>query len=112
MTFLCRSFTLVIVLVSLSACSTDPPKVRVSNQRAEVTDVQLKRSSGNTYNFNDIGAGTSSGYVEVETATYEVEAKVEGVSESATTFFTAAEDQSYTVVVMNSSPPTVRVDNP
>lgn len=112
MTFLLRRFSLVIILIGLSACSTDPPKVRVSNQRAEVTDVQLKRSSGNTYNFNDIGAGTSTGYVEVESSTYEVEAKVEGISESATTFFTAGEDESYTVVVMNSTPPTVRVDKP
>ncbi len=100
------------LLLSLSACASDPPRVRVSNQRSEITDVQLKRSRGNTYNFNDVGRSSATGYIEVEQSAYEVDAKPEGVSPSATTFFTADEDQSYTVVVINTTPPTVRVDKP
>jgi len=52
------------------------------------------------------------GYMEVSASPYEVDANVEKVSSSATTFFTAEEDETYTVVVMNTTPPTVRVDKP
>ncbi len=100
------------LLISLASCSTDPPRVRISNQRTEITDVQLKRSSGNTYNFNDVGASSATGYTEVEPSNYEVDAKVEGISASATSYFTADEDESYTVVILNTTPPTVRVDKP
>ena len=100
------------LLLCLSSCSNDPPRVRVSNQRQEITDVQLKRSSGTTVNINDVGPGSTTGYIEVSVSPYEVDAKVENVSPSATTFFTADEDETYTVVVLNTTPPTVRVDKP
>jgi hypothetical protein len=100
------------LLIGLASCSSDPPRVRILNQRSEITDVQLKRSSGNTYNFNDVGPSSTTGYTEVEPSSFEVDAKVEGVSPSATTFFSAVEDETYTVVVINSNPPTVRVDRP
>ena len=100
------------LLIGISACSSDPPRVRVSNQRAEITDVQLKRSSGNTYNLNDVGPNSATGYINVEPSNYEVDANVEGVSPSATTLFTADEDEAYTIVVLNTTPPTLRVDRP
>lgn len=99
-------------LAGFTSCTSDPPKVRVSNQRAEITDIQLKRSNGNTYNINDVGPNTSTKYIEVEPSNYEVDGKVEGISPSATTFFSASEDESYTIVVINSNPPTLRVDKP
>ena len=107
-----RYLLIVGLLIGLSACTSDPPRVRVSNQRTEITDVQLKRSSGNTYNINDVGASIATGYIEVEPSNYEVDANVEGISPSATTFFTADEDESYTIVVLNTTPPTLRVDKP
>jgi hypothetical protein len=109
-----RTFARLLILsgllFGLAACSPDPPRVRVTNQRAEITDVQLKRSSGSTYNINDVGPRSTTGYVEVDPVTYEVDAKVEGISPNATTFFTAEEDRTYTVVVLSTTPPTVRVD--
>ena len=103
---------ILFLLGCLTSCTSEPPKVRVSNQRAEITDVQLKRSDGNTYNINDVGPNISTGYIEVEPSNYEVDGNVEGVSPSATTFFSASEDESYTIVVINSNPPTLRVDKP
>lgn len=107
-----RTLYIIGLLLSLSACSTDPPRVRVANQRPEIADIQLKRSSGNTFNISDVGPTSTTGYIGVEPSTYEVDAKVEGISASATTFFTADEDQAYTIVVINSDPPTVRIDKP
>ena len=107
-----RLIVIASLIIGLSACSSDPPRVRVSNQRVEITDVQLKRSSGNTYNLNDVGPNSATGYINVEPSNYEVDAKVEGISASATTFFTADEDESYTIVVLNTTPPTLRVERP
>lgn len=102
----------LLVLAGFGGCAKDKPKVRVANQRGNITDVQLKRSPGNTYNINDVGANQTTGYIEVDAANYEVDAKPEGVSANASTAFMAEEDKSYTIVVLNTTPPTVRVDTP
>ncbi len=108
-----RSILSILVLAlafSAGGCSKDKPRVRVNNQRNEITDVQLKRQTGNTYNINDVGANSVTGYIEVDVSNYEVDVKPEGTTGNATSFFVAEEDKSYTVVVLNTTPPTVRVD--
>lgn len=102
----------IVLCLSLFGCSKDKPKVRVSNQRNDITDVQLKRQTANTININDVGANSTTGYIEVDVSNYEVDAKPENVSGNATTFFMAEEDKTYTIVVLNTNPPTVRVDTP
>lgn len=105
----CAALVLCIIMIG---CSKDKPRVRVDNQRNDITDVQLKRSSGNTYNINDVGHHAKTSYIEVDVSNYEVDAKPEGVSGNATTHFVAEEDETYTVVVLNTTPPSVRVDKP
>jgi hypothetical protein len=100
------------IFISAGGCSKDPPKVRASNQRPTVADVQLKPPSGSTVNINDVGPSSTTGYIEVPESQYEVDVNIENVSASATTFFTASEDESYTIVVLNTDPPTARVDSP
>ncbi len=102
----------IVVCLCMVGCSKDKPKVRVSNQRNDITDVQLKRQSGNTVNINDVGANATTGYIEVDVSNYEVDAKPENVSGNATTFFNAQEDKLYTIVVLNTTPPSVRVQEP
>ncbi len=112
MNSLIRLIILSGLLFFISACSSEPPKVRVSNQRSEIVDVQLKRSQGNTININDVNGNTSTGYIDVDRSVYEVDAKIEGVSQSATTHFTADEDKTYTIIVSAANPPTVTVVKP
>ncbi|MER3525279.1 MAG: hypothetical protein C4326_14865 [Ignavibacteria bacterium] len=100
----------VAVLLLPLACAKEKPKVRVENRRAELIDVQLKRQQGSTINFNDVGGGATTGFVEVDRATYELDVKVEGLSTDATTFFTAEEDKQYGVVVPKTTPPSVRIE--
>lgn len=102
--------TVTLCAIVMSGCSKDKPRVRVNNQRGEITDVQLKRQSGNTYNINDVVPNSTTGYIEVEVSNYEIDAKPEGSTGSATSFFLAEEDKSYTVVVLNTTPPSIRVD--
>jgi hypothetical protein len=103
---------LVAATIFVVGCSEDPPRVRVSNLRPTVADVQLKPPSGSTVNINDVGPNSTTGYIEVPTSQYEVDVNIESVSASATTFFTASGDESYTIAVLSTDPPTVRVDRP
>lgn len=104
--------TSALLTVNLAGCSKDKPQVRILNQRNEIVDVQLKRQSGNTYNFNDIGGNSTTGYTDLEASSYEVDVKVKVISASATTFFSAGENETYTIIIQNTKPPTVRVVKP
>ncbi|MBI3193561.1 MAG: hypothetical protein HYZ34_03715 [Ignavibacteriae bacterium] len=107
-----RLFIFASILFILSSCTTELPKVRVSNQRTEIIDVQLKRSGGSTYNINDVVGFSSTGYIEVERNVYEVDVKIEENAKSASTFFVAEEDKTYTIVLSSTNPPIVTVTKP
>ena len=84
---------------------------RITSYNVCYTKLLRKPRSGSTININDVGPRSATGYVDIPATAYEVDAKVENVSASATTFFTADMDQTYTVVVLDGDPPTVRVRN-
>jgi hypothetical protein len=107
-----RFFIFASLIFILSACSTEPPRVRVSNQQGLIVDVQLKRSGGNTYNINDVSGFSATGYIDVDRSVYEVDAKLEDNNKHATTHFTAEEDQTYTIIVTGANPPAVTVVKP
>ncbi len=98
-----------LLLISFAACSTEPPRVKVQNQNSQVVDVALKPPSGSTININDVSGGKETLYIEVPVSNYEVDVNVENVSPNITTHFRAEDDGSYTIVVTNSTPPTVNV---
>jgi hypothetical protein len=98
------------LLLGFVACNPEAPRVRVQNQNQEIVDVALKPPSGSTININDVSAGAQTGFIEVPSSNYEVDVNVENVSEDATTFFQADEDGNYTIIVANTSPPTVTVN--
>ncbi|OFV91458.1 MAG: hypothetical protein A3G76_15595 [Acidobacteria bacterium RIFCSPLOWO2_12_FULL_65_11] len=104
--------TVVVLALNLIGCSQDPPTVRVRNERPTEADVQLKPPSGSTINISDVAPGATTGYLSVGASNYEVVVNITNVSESPTTFFNAGTDRSYTIVVVNSTPATVRVDAP
>ena len=98
-----------LLLISFAACSTEPPRVKVQNQNSQVVDVALKPPSGSTININDVSGGKETLYIEVPVSNYEVDVNVENVSPNITTHFRAEDDGNYTIVVTNSTPPTVNV---
>jgi hypothetical protein len=59
-------YSIVIVFVALSkvGCSEEPPSIRVSNERAKKSNVQIK-TVNNTINQNDIAGGTVTNYQDV-----------------------------------------------
>jgi dihydropteroate synthase len=98
------TFTIAII-----GCSTEPPSVRVSNERSDKANVQIK-TINNTINQNDITAGSTTNYQEVAEGSIEATASIQNESDSPTTTFNATTDNNYTIVIVNSNPPTIRVD--
>jgi hypothetical protein len=107
-----RVLVLLALSILVSACSSDPPSVRVRNERSgtEKANVQLHPGSGSTINFNDVQPGQTTGYTEVPENTYRVQASISGVTSPQDATLTAEKDKNYTVVVLAGNPPALRID--
>ena len=90
-------------LLNLLGCSNDPPLIRVNNQQATKANVQIKQSTANTINHNDVTPGMFSNYQEIAEGTTEVTAEIQDESVSPTTAFNASADNEYTVVVLSGT---------
>ena len=101
----------LILGLGIVGCSSDPPSVRVMNERTTKANVQLKVGTDNTININDVEGGHASAYRDVAEGTFVATATIQNESVSPTTSFNAEKDMNYTVVVVNSTPPTLRVDS-
>ena len=104
-----RALIVTALFTGLMVCNPELPQIRVQNQNTKVVDVALKPPSGSTIDINYVSGGNESSYIEVPTSNYEVYVNVENVTPNVTTHFLAEEDGSYTIVVSDSTPPTVNV---
>ena len=105
----------IYLMMSVVACSTDPenpPKFRIRNDRATDANLQVKTSGGNTININNVKPGTTSDYQEVATGQVDITVTIQGQSGQYTASFLAQINQSYTVVVANTTPPSINVISP
>ncbi len=100
----------LITLIGLIGCSDDPPSVRIVNQNANKANVQVKPLSGTTININDVQPATASPFQDIPEGTYELTAGVQNESVSAMGAFNATNNNNYSVVILPTSPPTLRVD--
>lgn len=103
------SLLLGIVLIT-TACSSEPPSVRVQNLRTNKANVQIKLANSNTININDVNAGATSSYQEIVTGASMATAVIQNERDSPSIIFTADEDKNYTVVIQNGTTPTLKVD--
>ena len=99
-----------LLCISMIGCSTEPPSVRIMNERTTKVNIQLKVGTDNTININDVDGGAATAYRDITAGLYVVTATIQSESDAPTASFNASEDNNYTVVVVNSTPPTVRVD--
>ena len=99
------------ILVGVLGCSNEPPSLRIFNERSSKGNLQVKPDAGNTFNINDIAGGTGTAYQDISTGGYVVTATIQNETASPEVRFVASEDNNYTVVVVNSTPPTLRVDS-
>jgi hypothetical protein len=102
------SFAFIIALIS---CSDDTdPKFRIYNERSSKANVQIQTSGGNTININDVEPGQVTAYQSVSVGNITVTAVIQNESVSPTTNFNAAYDEQYTIVILTTNPPSLRVD--
>jgi hypothetical protein len=111
---MCSKFAVILALASLlvfaTGCSSKPPSVRIMNEGPTKANMQIKAQSGNTININDVAGGTATNYQDINTGPQLVTAVIQTESVSPSVSFNADEDNNYTIIVVNSTPPTLRVD--
>ena len=100
---------MIVVTLSIAACSEEPPSIRVSNERTNKANVQIK-TVNNTINHNDVAGGTATNYQDVAEGKIDVTAEIQNESVSPTTSFNASENNNYTVVITSGNTPALRVD--
>ena len=103
---------LVVVLGSCSKSDPSPPQFRVQNNRTTNASLQVKTSGGSTININNVAPGTTSNYQQVATGQVDITVQIQGESGDFTATFMALNDKSFTIVVANTTPPTVTVVSP
>lgn len=103
---------LILLMVIITGCNPEAPRVRVQNQNQNIIDVALKPPSGRTININDVSSTGQTNYIEVPGSQYEVDINIENNNVDLTTFFQADEDETYTIIVDNATTPSVRIIKP
>lgn len=104
-------FTILLVSLLFTACSEESPSLRIRNERQTKANVQIKPAVGNTMNVNDVQSGQTTGYISINEGNYVVTATIQSESVSPEIGITAKNDMNYTVVVANTTPPTLRVES-
>ena len=106
-----KYFTLLLILIFTSvACSSDLPSIRVVNQRTAKANVQVKLENTNTININDVAGGATSTYQEIPEGAVLVTAVIQSESVSPIISFNAGRDKNHSVVILGTTPPTLRID--
>ncbi len=106
---LIKYFGVFILFISLVACSSEPPGFRVKNEYTSKANVQIK-TVANTFNINDVQPGTATDYREVPEGLVEITAEIQNVVNEPEGSFNAQQDKNYTIVIVNSTPPVIRID--
>ncbi len=109
-----RIFSIVpiaLILLMVVACSEEDPSVRVRNDLEVKVNVQLKPDAGSTMNINDVEGGTQTGLMTIQEGWWTASASVQSSSAEPEARFEAKNDMNYTIVIINTSPPTMEVQS-
>ena len=97
------------VLLLVAACSEEDPSVRVRNDLEVKVNVQLNPDAGSTVNMNDVAGGTQTGFMTIQEGWWTASASVQSSSAEPEARFEVSNDVNYTIVIINTSPPTMEV---
>ncbi|MCU0412092.1 MAG: hypothetical protein MUF82_06140 [Bacteroidetes bacterium] len=103
---------IIALLAVIGGCSSDPdapPRFRVKNDRSTDASLKVQTSGGNTININNVAPGTTSAYQDVAPGQVDVTVTIQGEQGDFTASWVASTNQSYTIVVANTTPPTVGI---
>lgn len=102
-------FVITILLLLLIGCSEESPSIRTQNQFSEKANVQFK-TVNNTINQNDIAPAITTSYQDITEGKVEVTAVIQNETAAPSTVFTALKDYNYTILIVNSTPPVLKVN--
>lgn len=100
---------IIIIAIILNGCSEEPPSIRVSNERTNKANVQIKTVT-NTINQNDISGGAVTNYQDVPEGKIDVTAVIQNETVSPAASFNASNDNNYTIIILNDNPPSLKVN--
>ena len=106
---LIKFLTIIILVITFIACSDEPPSFRVKNERSTKANVQIKTVT-NTININDVLPGTITNYREVPEGIVEISAEIQNETDEPTGSFNAENNKNFTIAIVNSTPPSIRID--
>ena len=104
-----KFLSILFLFITFVACSDDPPSFRVKNERTTKANVQIK-TVANTENINDVQPGTLTNYKEVAEGKVDVSAEIQNETDEPVNTFNAENNNKYTIVIANTTPPTIRID--
>ncbi|MCX7874720.1 MAG: hypothetical protein N2321_00990 [Melioribacteraceae bacterium] len=100
-----------VLLFVITACSSEPPSIRVLNRRTNKANVQIKTANNNTININDVGSNQTTPYQEIEEGYHKATATLQSESASPFIYFTTIKNRKYTIVVLDGAVPSLRIDD-
>lgn len=103
-------FASAVFFLSWVGCTSDDPQIRVRNEQPDKANIQLQTTGGNTININDVGTGLTTDYRSVAEGNVDATAVIQNESVSPTASFKCEMDSRYTIVILNSKPPAIRID--
>ncbi|HSP88648.1 MAG TPA: DUF4397 domain-containing protein [Ignavibacteriaceae bacterium] len=104
-----KFLSILFLMITFVACSDEPPSFRVRNEMTNKANVQIKTVT-NTENINDVQPGTTTNYKEVAEGKVDISAEIQNETNEPTNTFNAEKNNNYTVVIVNTTPPTIRID--
>lgn len=110
MKIITTSIIALMLMVFLTGCSEEAPSIRVYNERPTKANVQIK-TAGNTININEVILGQTTNFQNIAEGNSEITAVIQNEAVSPTITFKAVNDYNYTIVVVNSVPPTLKVNS-
>lgn len=105
-----RILLILLPVLSLVACSDDPPSVRVFNERSTKANVQIKTTT-NTININDVAPGATTNYQDVSEGKLEITATIQNETISPTNTTNVSNNNNYTIVISNTNPPSIKINS-
>ncbi len=102
---------ILILLIVLTACSSEPPSIRVLNRRSNKANVQIKTANNNTININDVSPNQTTPYQDIEEGYHQATATIQNEKASPYIYFTTIKDRKYTIVILDGATPYLRVDD-
>lgn len=106
--YILKLFVLILVI---TACSSEPPSIRVLNRRSNKANVQIKTASNNTININDVASNQTTPYQDIEEGYHKATATIQSESASPYIYFTTIKNRKYTIVILDGITPSLRIDD-